>query len=82
MKEVLREVVKIVYAILSGGAALVVILSIICELVGVAKYEKLLSILCISNGFEKTFIFSGIIVFLDRPNENKTYFYLSLNEQK
>ena len=63
MKEVLREVVKIVYAILSGGAALVVILSIICELVGVAKYEKLLSILGISNGFEKTFIFSGIIVF-------------------
>ena len=64
MKEVIRIIIQSVQVFLFCGVMLSGALGVLYEIVGHAKFEKILFSIGISNGFEKIWIISAIMLFL------------------
>ena len=64
MKEVIKKIIQLVQVFLFCGLMLSGALGVLYEIVGHAKFEKILFSIGISNGFEKMWIFSAKMLLL------------------
>ena len=64
MKKTIEIIVQILYVLSFCGAILSWILGAVCEIIGYAKFEQMLSAIGISNGFQRVWVISLISVFL------------------
>ena len=64
MKEIIRAIVKTIYLLSFCSAILLFVICLLGEVVGVAKFQQLLSSIGISNALEFVWIFGAIVVIL------------------
>lgn len=64
MKTLFKAIVQVVHILSFCGVLLAGVLGVIYEIVGYAKFEKILSSLGISKGFERIWILSIIMLLL------------------
>ena len=64
MKGMLKVVVQIVHVVSFCGLMLAGVLGVIYEIVGHAKFEQMLSMIGISKGFERIWMFGAIMLFV------------------
>ena len=64
MKKYFKIIVQVLYVISFVGLIFFGVVGTVCEIIGYAKFERALSAIGISNGFDRTFTISYIIMFL------------------
>lgn len=62
MKEAFKIIVQVVRILSFGGVIFTGVLGVLYEILGHAKFEQILSTIGISNGFERTWIVSAIML--------------------
>lgn len=64
MKEIIKMIVQVVYVLSFCGVILSGVLGAVCEIIGYAKFEQVLSAIGISKGFERYWLVSAIMLLL------------------
>lgn len=64
MKNIFRTIVEMVNILSFGGVMLCGVFGVLYELIGHPKFEQVLSVIGISNGFECCWIFGTVMIVL------------------